>query len=64
MIFDPIVSRNEGSGGSIEILVGFGSKVWELSLKVALHGSVMFHELQISYKLITHLVGSYVLILG
>ena len=59
MIFDLIVPRNEGSGGSNEILVGVGSKVWELSFKVALHGSVMFHELQISYKLLTLFVGSY-----
>ena len=51
--------RNEGSGGSNVILVAVGSEVWELSFKVALHGSVMFHELQISYKLLTHLVGSY-----
>ena len=51
--------RNEGSGGSNVVLVAVGSEVWELSFKVALHGSVMFHELQISYKLLTHLVGSY-----
>ena len=53
MIFDPIFPRNEGSGGSNEILVGFGWKVWECSFKVALHGSILFHELQISYKLLT-----------
>ena len=48
-----IVPRNEGSGGSNEILVGDGSKVWDWSFKVALHGSVMFYELQIAYKLLT-----------
>ena len=29
MIFDIIVPRNEGTGGSNEILVGVGSKVWD-----------------------------------
>ena len=63
MIFDLIVPRNEGSGGSNEILVGVGSKVWEWSFKVALHVSIMFHELQISYKLLT-LFCWLILILG
>ena len=47
------VPRNEGSGGSNEILVGDWSKVWDWSFKVAFHGSVMFYELQIAYKLLT-----------
>ena len=50
--------RNEGSGGSNVILVAVGSEVWELSFKVALHGSVMFHELQIFYKILTLFVGT------
>ena len=63
MIFDLIVPRNEGSGGSNEILVGDGSKVWDWSFKIALHGSVMFYELQIAYKLLT-LFCWLILILG
>ena len=41
LIFDLIVPRNSGFGGSVENLVGVESKVWVglIAFKAALHGA-------------------------